>query len=216
MKPAVTLTPDRYVQEVMANIHAPQAERAQIETDLHTHIQEALHAGSAAEDIQVRMGSPREVAAEFMAQVELVHAGFGRRLLAFGIDLTIIILLCGALAIVAILLSNLITPSNPTPPQILAGAILITGVISCLIGIVGIILTYFPLLEGRFGYTPGKRLLGLRVLGEDQLPVGYKESVLRRLSFYFNILPVDALFIFFTAKKQRAFDIVARTIVVRL
>jgi uncharacterized RDD family membrane protein YckC len=72
------------------------------------------------------------------------------------------------------------------------------------------------LLEGRFGYTPGKRLLGLRVLGEDQLPVGYKESVLRRLSFYFNILPVDALFIFFTAKKQRAFDIVARTIVVRL
>ena len=54
------------------------------------------------------------------------------------------------------------------------------------------------------------------MLGEDQLPVGYKESVLRRLSFYFNILPVDALFIFFTAKKQRAFDIVARTIVVRL
>ncbi len=45
--------------------------------------------------------------------------------------------------------------------------------------------------------------------------IGCKEAFLRRLPFYFEIWPVDALFIPFTEKRQRAFDIVARTIVVR-
>jgi uncharacterized RDD family membrane protein YckC len=58
-------------------------------------------------------------------------------------------------------------------------------------------------------------LLGLRVLREDGLPINYMEAFLRRISYYFEVLPVDALFIPFTSKRQRAFDIVARTIVVR-
>jgi len=33
-------------------------------------------------------------------------------------------------------------------------------------------------------------------------------------SYYFEVLPVDALFILFTDRHQRAFDIVVRTIVV--
>ena len=74
---------------------------------------------------------------------------------------------------------------------------------------------YFPILEGRFGQTLGKRLLGIRVLHESGLPIGFKEAILRRLPFYFDFWPIDGLFVLFTAKKQRAFDIVARTVVVR-
>jgi uncharacterized RDD family membrane protein YckC len=34
------------------------------------------------------------------------------------------------------------------------------------------------------------------------------------LSFYFEIFPIDALFVFFNPKHQRGFDMIARTIVV--
>lgn len=215
MKPNVQFTPEQYVQEVLREIHAPQAFRLRIETDLRAHLQEATAMGEAPAVVLDRMGSPRAVAAEFMAQVSLQHAGFGRRLLAFAVDLLIIMTGCTVLAIAAIIFSNQITPRNPTPPEIILGAVLITAIISCLLGIMALIVAYFPILEGRFGSTPGKRLLGLYVLAENGLPIGYKEAFLRRLSFYFNILPIDALFIFFTAKRQRAFDIVARTIVIR-
>ena len=66
----------------------------------------------------------------------------------------------------------------------------------------------------RAAFTVVKRLLGLRVLKETGLPIGYKEAFLRRLSLYLEIIAVDALFILFTARRQRAFDIVARTIVI--
>ncbi len=96
------------------------------------------------------------------------------------------------------------------------GAALITGAVGATPLIAGgIFLLYFPILEGRFGQTLGKRLLRLHVLKETGLPIGYKEAFLRRLSFYFDFIAVDALFIPFTRKRQRAFDIIARTVVVR-
>jgi hypothetical protein len=95
------------------------------------------------------------------------------------------------------------------------GALLVALAVSAGLATIGTILLYFPIQEGRFGQTLGKRLLRLWVLKEDGLPIGYKEAFLRRLSYYFDILPVDALFIPFTAKRQRAFDVVAHTVVVR-
>ena len=56
-----------------------------------------------------------------------------------------------------------------------------------------------------FAQSPGKS-------GTEEPPSTL--SFLRRLSYDFEIQPVDALFIPFTEKRQRAFDIVARTVVV--
>ena len=72
----------------------------------------------------------------------------------------------------------------------------------------GVFLLYFPIAEARFGRTLGKAAFHLRTVRENGLPVGYKEAFLRRLSLYFNIFWVDALFALFTAKRQRAFDII--------
>ena len=41
-----------------------------------------------------------------------------------------------------------------------------------------------------------------------------EEAFLRRISMYLKILTIDALFIPFNAKKQRAFDMVAKTVVI--
>jgi uncharacterized RDD family membrane protein YckC len=57
--------------------------------------------------------------------------------------------------------------------------------------------------------------MGIRVIGEEHVNIGLGTAFLRRLSFYFEMLVPDALFIPFTKKKQRALDILAKTVVVR-
>lgn len=205
---------DIYIQEVMGNIHAPLPERQRFETDLRAHLEESQASSEDLPSVLNQMGSPKEVAAEFMAQVHQEHVGSGRCLVAFFIDMVIMLLIAGMLAVAAIAFSNLV-PQNPTGTGYVISALIILAVFGSGLGAIGFILAYFPVLEGRFGQTPGKGLLKLRVLADNGLPIGYKEALLRRLSFYFEMLPVDALFIPFTEKRQRGFDIIARTIVIR-
>jgi uncharacterized RDD family membrane protein YckC len=166
------------------------------------------------DEIVAHLGSPSEVAAAYMAQMTLEYVGFWPRLAAFAIDVLVILFVGGGLALLGLWLANQV-PQHPEGFDYLLGGVLILLVAGCALSAVGIVVLYFPIMEGRFGQTLGKRLLGLRVLKEDGLPIGYTEAFLRRISYYFEILPVDALFIPFNPKKQRAFDIVARSIVVR-
>jgi uncharacterized RDD family membrane protein YckC len=205
---------ERYIREVLRNISAPPQERQRIEADLRAHLEESLATGEPAKEIIARMGSPTEIATVFMAQVSLRYAGFWWRLAAYGIDLAIIFVVASILAILAIVLVSFV-PRSPVGLDWIVGGALLALLVSAVLGIIGVIVLYFPILEARFGQTAGKHLLSLRVLKENGLPIGYKEAFLRRLSFYFRMLPVDALFIPFTAKRQRAFDLVARTIVIR-
>ena len=205
---------DRYLAAVLKNIHAPAGDRQRIETDLRAHFEAAEGAGETVESVIARMGSPLEVAAEFMSQLELPYASFWRRLVAFMVDLGVIMLTSGVFSILFVWASNRV-PRHPLGWEYIIGAILIAFCGCCILATSGIILLYFPILEGRFGQTLGKRLFDLQVLREDGLPINYKEAFLRRISYYFDVLPVDALFIPFTSKRQRAFDIVARTVVIR-
>jgi uncharacterized RDD family membrane protein YckC len=206
-------TADRYIQKVVRNIYATAPEKARIEADLRAHFQEALKTGETFETVADRMGDPVEVAAGFMAEIPLVYAGFGRRLAAFVIDMALMILMLFGTWVLWAVLSNLV-PREPQGLDYILGALLIATLIGFALFAVGTLIFYFPLLEGRFGQTLGKRLLGLRVLKESGLPLGYREAFLRRISYYFEVILVDALFIPFTPKRQRAFDIVARTVVV--
>jgi len=80
-----------------------------------------------------------------------------------------------------------------------------------------LVLVAFSYLEGRFGKTPGKWLLGIRVLGTDLQPCGFGRALLRNLltfvDGFFNFL-VGALLVALTEKWQRLGDLAARTIVV--
>ena len=205
---------DQYIQKVMSLIHAPAEERTRIQADLKAHLQEGLAEGEDMVTLVERMGDPREVAAEFMAQIPLTYAGFWSRLAAFLIDFAMILVLAGVGGGFFVAVSNLV-PQHPATrwENIWGGILILLAVISANACIV-MILTYFPLLEARFGQTLGKRFLRLRVCAENGLPVGGKQAILRRLSFYFEIFPIDALFVFFNQKHQRGFDILARTIVV--
>ncbi len=75
----------------------------------------------------------------------------------------------------------------------------------------------FSYLEGRYGKTPGKWLLGIRVLGTDLQPCGFGRAFLRNLltfvDGFLNFL-VGALLVALTENWQRLGDLAARTIVV--
>lgn len=205
---------DEYVSAVMTSIHAAPQDRQRIEGDLRSHMREAVDSGEPIPDILRRMGAPTEVAAGFMSEMALKYAGFVPRAAAFAIDMLIIIPLMAVMAILGATFGNM-APDHPEGLELATGGLLIGLAVLFTVSAIGLMAMYFPILEGRFGRTPGKRLLHLRVLKENGLPIGYKEALLRRLSFYFDFWLPDALFIPFTQKKQRALDIVARTIVIR-
>jgi uncharacterized RDD family membrane protein YckC len=80
-----------------------------------------------------------------------------------------------------------------------------------------LVLVVFSYFEGRFGKTPGKWLLRIRVLGTDLQPCGFGRALLRNLltfvDGFFNFL-VGVLLVALTENWQRLGDLAARTIVV--
>ena len=83
-------------------------------------------------------------------------------------------------------------------------------------GVAGLVLLAYSYAEGRFGKTPGKWLMGIRVVGTDLQPCGFGRAFLRNLltfvDGFFNFL-VGALMVAFTENWQRLGDFAARTVV---
>jgi uncharacterized RDD family membrane protein YckC len=215
MTPMPSNIAEQYIRKVMDLIYAPEKDRERIQSDLQSHLQEGMAGGEEMTALVERMGDPREVAAEFMSAVPMVYAGFWLRLAAFLVDMVVILLFGGLAAGLTIVLSNVV-PQHPEGlmENLVGGAIILLVLISAN-ACIAVMFIYFPLLEGRFGQTLGKRFVGLRVRSEDGLPASYGQAILRRLSFYFEIFPIEALFLPFDAKHQRWFDKLAKTVVVR-
>ena len=80
-----------------------------------------------------------------------------------------------------------------------------------------LVIAVFSYLEGRYGKTPGKWLLRIRVVGTDLQPCGFGRALVRNLltfvDGFFNFL-VGALLVALTESWQRLGDLAARTIVV--
>lgn len=78
-------------------------------------------------------------------------------------------------------------------------------------------LVLFSVFEGRSGRTPGKALLGIRVIGAELAPCGFWRALVRNLltfvDGFFNFL-VGVLLVALTDHWQRLGDLAARTVVV--
>lgn len=90
----------------------------------------------------------------------------------------------------------------------------LSGVLAPLLGI-----PYHVFLEGRYGQTPGKRLLGIVVVREDGSPCTYVASTVRTVFRFVDWLPaaylLGAASIALTDRHQRVGDLAAGTIVTR-
>ena len=190
--------------------------------ELEEHLSGAEQAGEL-ESAMKRLGDPRGAGRDFTSGYALTPSPLLRRFFAAGIDIAIFIALIG---------SGLATGrwrgtrrDEALFPEDLAvdlagetwylTSITALGVSLLVLG--GLwLLVILPLLEWRVGRTLGKAALGLRVLAEDGTAPSFAQVIVRRLTLVFSgpLQLFDWGFVFFNARGQRAFDILAKTLVV--
>lgn len=209
---------EQFIAEVERKIIGPRELKERLIGDLHAHFVEGAESGESEATVIRKLGSSDDIAAEFMANIRLNYAGFWIRFVAHIIDMIVILIPVVIFGLTFVLsvrtrafatVDHQVIANHPAATPLI---ILLIVVFAISTGAIGIL--YFPVLEGLYGQTLGKRLLGLRVVREGGIAIGLKEAFLRRISLYLKILPIDALFIPFNEKKQRAFDMVAKTVVI--
>ena len=230
---------EKNLGEFVRNINVDNKERAEIVKELRSTYYERAESEArargadtvSADDVRAakaNVSPPRETADSFMKSyaTTLKRAGFWPRLVAFIIDCAVICTLLVAIVsplLVILALSGMPLEDSPAndawfesqSPLYVIG-ILIIGAVTALSALV-VILGYYVFLEGHFGCTAGKKIMGLWVLRTDGTKIGYKEAILRNLSKYINnLIVIDTLvmLIFFYKEKQRGLDRMADTIVV--
>jgi uncharacterized RDD family membrane protein YckC len=201
----LTREAEAYVQEVVARLPRWFPARDRIEADLRNHLAELQVEDRSATTAVERMGPPERVAAEMLAAVPLIPASLSRRFLAFVLDLVIIVIPFLPMFYLAVVWQEEYAGGTHPMAPLVIGLSIILGLLA---------IGYFPVLEAVYGQTLGKRLVGTGVVREDGSRIGWVAAILRRLPFFMNFFPIDALFVFFTARRQRAFDKVAGTLVI--
>ena len=105
------------------------------------------------------------------------------------------------------------------PAMVLVSAVYERGLLLAVLGFFGVFLGYFLISEGLWSTTPGKAIVGLRVLSKDGSPCTSYQVLVRNLLRLLDANPIflgaipGALFIMFTNRRQRLGDLVAGTIV---
>ncbi|NIR58500.1 MAG: RDD family protein, partial [Gammaproteobacteria bacterium] len=153
------------------------------------------------------MGAPEDVAREFLAQLDLRPATLLRRGAAFLIDVALGLVLLAPVLLLASVAFEGGLDWGTGPPWF---TILIVAGVALALSIPVLSVVYFPLLEGLWGQTIGKRAVGICVVKETGERADWAAVIIRRFPFYFDFFWLDALFAPFTKRRQRAFDLVAR------
>jgi uncharacterized RDD family membrane protein YckC len=162
----------------------------------------------------VSISTPDHVTLEF----EL--AGLGSRFSAYLID-TVLIFAMIVVLIVVMFLSG-IAGSRVARTMLKGGSAWIASSNLALLILFGFLIYwgYYVFFEGlKQGSTPGKKRLGIRVIRQDGLPIGFREAALRNLVRAADMLPppcymLGGLVMYFDPQGRRLGDMVAGTLVV--
>jgi uncharacterized membrane protein SpoIIM required for sporulation/uncharacterized RDD family membrane protein YckC len=153
-----------------------------------------------------RIATPENVELEFRL------AGLGSRFLAFVIDSAIELALYGALVVLSLAAGRTFGAGQ---------ALSSWASVVLLFAYFGVRWGYFLFFEIRMrGQTPGKRVLGIRVVRTSGLPLGVRQSLLRNLLRIVDSLPppfciVGAVSVVASRRGQRLGDLAAGTVVIR-
>jgi uncharacterized RDD family membrane protein YckC len=195
------MTTDMYLDQVLAHLPRTTPNRQQIALELRGHIQERLATGQPLADVLRQLGDPATLAASYLSGVPQAAADFGPRVMAKVVDLLGLLVVVGILAALAWL-----SPHGGVRFALLCAAVLVAG-----FGFAA----YTIVAEWRNGQTFGKRRYGLFVVQESGEPITLGQSAVRQLSLVFQVFWIDAMFALFTERRQRAFELLSKTRVVR-
>jgi len=196
-------TAEGYIQEVLRSMPTATPQRSQIALELRGHIAERVAAGQPIDEIVRKLGSPIALAESYLSAVPLVAPPLGRRFVAKVVDFL-------AAFIVLVPFAWTIWATSPQTGFMFAFLPLMVIVGGSLLFAAGTVLA-----EYWFGQTFGKWLLGLRVVRVSGARIGFGQALVRVLPVALEgVFPVDAAFVFFTEKQQRAFELLSKTRVV--
>lgn len=144
--------------------------------------------------------------------LEYPLAGLGSRFLAVAVDTALQAAFLGALGLVGLVLGYL----GGLSVEQVGASIWAAAVAAVLLTLNG----YFILFEALWqGQTPGKRLVGLRVLREGGHPLDFRGSLVRNVVRLLDFMPgmygLGILMVFFHPEYRRVGDLAAGTFVVR-
>ncbi|MBI5194671.1 MAG: RDD family protein [Nitrospirae bacterium] len=144
----------------------------------------------------------------------LPKAGFWVRFVAFAIDNIIIFFSTAFLAFIAGLAAGLGGLTRDLPSENVEQMATIFGFF------IGIFLgpSYFTLFTGWEGQTPGKRIMGLKVVRMKGGPVTYPKALLRYIGYYISFLPAGLGFVMIAVdrNKRGLHDLIAGTCVIKI
>lgn len=196
------MTGDLYIQAVIDQIPAALPLRDQIAMELRAHIAERMAQGQPLDEILRQLGDPRRLAESYLASVPLTAAPIFARLVAKVIDAGIVCLIVGAIAAVMWLAWG---------PRVFVPDVFPWLPVVCILGSVFGFVGYTIYAEYHFGRTIGKKLMGIRVVRESGTRISLGQALLRQLPFFAQFFFIDALFVLFTEKHQRAFELITKT-----
>ena len=198
------MTTDQYVQAVLERMPAATPRREQIGTELRGHIAERLADGVPLEEVLCQLGDPAALAESYLAEVPLTPPPHGRRLLAKIVDTVLIVFLFCAIVYPAATFTALNIGEEYVWLALIV-SVFVAGVLAA---------SYNVVLEWHYGYTPGKYLMELRVVRESGARISFGQSLVRQLPMFLQVAWIDAGFILFTDRRQRAFELLSKTRVV--
>lgn len=141
----------------------------------------------------------------------LNYAGFAVRLVAYLIDVGILLLLM-LVPLVIVLFLVMRNPENPSPVSMMISA-------ACFILIAVISIGYQLYFVGAKGGTPGKKIMKLKVtLPDGTFPIGYGKAFLRMIGYAISgaICYIGFLMIAFDKEQHRGLhDKIAGTVVIK-
>ena len=196
-----TTATDAYLDQVLDHLPPTTPRREQIALELRGHIEERLAAGEPLADVLNRLGRPATLAASYLSGVALTPADLGARVMAKIIDVGL------AFAAAAVLAALAWVSWLPE----LRGVLIAAAIGVAAFGFV----TYTILAEWRLGDTVGKRRYGLHVVQESGVRITLGQAVVRQLAVFLQVFWIDAMFVLFTERRQRAFELLSKTCVVQ-
>src|SRR4051812_18985400 len=205
-RPLTATQAQNYIDEVLGCVPGAQ-ERQRIEMELQVRLDPRI----SVEQAITTYGHPRDVAEFYLATEPMQSAPLFRRLIAALIDFPSVI----ATGVLFFYFAwKLVGFGN----QSFIAAVLVGNPLAIALCFTTLFLMspmYYIVAETWTSQTVGKAIMGIRTVRESGARITVGQAVVRQIPLFFGFYLFDALFALFTKKKQRLFELISKTRVVK-
>jgi uncharacterized RDD family membrane protein YckC len=196
-----------YIDEVLSCVPSTD-QRVRIELALRSRLDPRV----TTEQAIATYGHPRDLAEFYLASVPLQSAPFFRRVIAALIDIP-------SVMATGILMFYFLWKSFWIGDQSFITSVLVGNPVAialCFLTLSLMSPLYYIVTETWLSQTVGKAVMGIRTVRESGAKITVGQAIVRQLPLAFGLYGLDVIFALFTRKKQRLFELISKTRVVRV